>query len=254
MTLSRQLEAQEQGARQLSFTLWRSDGSSARIKIGTSRPCRDNSHIFRLFVEKTDHMEPGFGIDRSLAFPSPEANLCQHSQASLDSQQEAPETTSPCLLIDRLHNRLGARKIGYLQAHQSHIPERAQQLAITPAAKKSETAPPLETHTPPAAPSPERPFLLLNPPEPIKVMAPLPDEPPLSFVWRRVKRKVIASTGPERITPEWWHELDQKPDRPRDYYKVRTNEGQTFWLYRSGLYQGDGKSTSPSAMVHARLF
>ena len=144
---------------------------------------------------------------------------------------------SPALLIDRLRNHLGDRKIGYLKPLPSHIPERAQRLTTSPSPKTLAPASPSPTY--------DRPFLLLDPPETIDVIAPLPDDPPLQFTWRRVTRKVIASNGPERITREWWHELGQKASRPRDYYKVSASEGGTFWLYRNGFYQGDETSRSP---------
>ncbi len=177
-------------------------------------------------------------------------------QTSLEDPQRAHGSTSPDKLIDRLRNHLGERKIGYLQALQSHIPERAQRVTTsqtaathppdnpgfaTSSSKSSPTAfPPLVGPLPT-----DRPFLLLDPPESIDVIAPLPDDPPVQFTWRRVTRKVIASNGPERITREWWRELGQKASRSRDYYKVRAEKGGTFWLFRNGLYQGDENSNSP---------
>ena len=58
-----QLERQNQGARALTFSLWRADGSTSHIAIGTAQPCRDKTHLFNLFKEKISRIEPGFGID-----------------------------------------------------------------------------------------------------------------------------------------------------------------------------------------------
>ncbi len=237
-----QLERQNQGARALTFVLWRADGSTSHITIGTAQPCRDKTHLFNLFKEKISRIEPGFGIDVIALFVD-KAEPLTAKQVSLQSRQKNDHSRSPFVLIDRLRNHLGARKIGYLQALPSHIPERAQSLTTSP---PSQTIAPLHAASPaPASIIYDRPFLLLDPPESIDVLAPLPDDPPLSFTWRRVTRKVIASNGPERLTREWWKELGQKTSRPRDYYKVSAYEGGTFWLYRSGLYQGDESSTSP---------
>ncbi len=234
-----QLERQNQGARNLTFNLWRADGSTSHITIGTAQPCRDKTHLFNLFKEKINRIEPGFGIDVIALFVA-KAEPLSAKQVSLQSGQKTDRSPSPFVLIDRLRNHLGARKIGYLQALPSHIPERAQSLT---------TSPPPQTIAPLHAVSPsiiyDRPFLLLDPPESIDVLAPLPDDPPLQFTWRRVTRKVIASNGPERLTREWWKELGQKTSRPRDYYKVSAREGGTFWLYRNGLYQGDEECHSP---------
>ncbi|MCP4933590.1 MAG: hypothetical protein GY927_05155 [bacterium] len=237
-----QLERQNQGARSLTFSLWRSDGSTSHIAIGTAQPCRDKAHLFNLFKEKISRIEPGFGIDVIALFVA-KAEPLSVKQISLQSRQKSDRSRSPFVLIDRLRNHLGAQKIGYLQALPSHIPERAQSLTTS---SPPQTMPPLHAASP-ASPSViyDRPFLLLNPPESIDVLAPLPDDPPLSFTWRRVTRKVITSNGPERLTREWWRELGQKPSRPRDYYKVSTREGGTFWLYRNGLYQGSEECRSP---------
>ncbi len=232
--ITNQLEKQNQGARQLTFTLWRADGSTAHIKIGTSSSCRDKIHIFNLFQEKLNHMEPGFGID-VLALVVNQNEHLSAMQTSLVSTDSAGPTTSPALLIDRLHNRLGPHKIGYLHPLASHIPERAQNINPKPV---------IETNTL-SVPLPDRPFLLFKPPEQIEVIAPLPDAPPLLFIWRRVQRKIIASSGPERLTPEWGQELGHKNSRSRDYYKVKTEEGNSFWLYRDGPCERNGKSQAP---------
>ena len=240
--ITRQLEHQNHGARTLTFTLWRSDGSTSHIKIGTAQPCRDKAHLFNLFKEKLNHIEPGFGIDVIALFVD-RAEPLPTRQVTLAGKHSSHGSASPDVLIDRLSNHIGAEKIGYLRARQSHIPERAQELTSTPPPPKTavenlHSIAPDNTNTPSAPPINDRPFLLLDPPESIEVMAALPDDPPVAFTWRRVTRKVVASNGPERITPEWWLELGQKDSRPRDYYKVSAREGGTFWLYRNGLYPG----------------
>ena len=45
-----QLEALQRGARRLELTLYRVDGTLARIGLGTSRPSRDPAHLGRLFA------------------------------------------------------------------------------------------------------------------------------------------------------------------------------------------------------------
>ncbi len=238
--ITNQLEKQNQGARQLAFSLWRADGSTAHIKVGTSNPCRDKNHIFNLFQEKLNHMEPGFGID-VLALVVNQTEHLSARQTSLASPASVDHTASPALLLDRLRNRLGPEKIGYLHPLASHIPEHAQKISPKPAS---------QSHTLSDFPA-DRPFLLLKSPERIEVIAPLADAPPLSFIWRRLQRKVVASSGPERLAPQWWQELDQKNSRTRDYYKVKTEKGTSFWLYRDGLYESDDKPQArPQWFMH----
>jgi protein ImuB len=86
-----------------------------------------------------------------------------------------------------------------------------------------------------------RPLRLFAHPEPIDVMAPVPDDPPVQFRWRHVLHHVRAASGPERIAWEWWRAIDREisptDHAARDYYRVESDAGQRFWLYRAGLYQ-----------------
>jgi len=82
---------------------------------------------------------------------------------------------------------------------------------------------------------PLRPLRLFDRPEPIKVpFATVPDGPPHQFTWRRVTHAVVRVEGPERIAMEWW----KSAGLTRDYFRVETETGQRFWLYRDGLYGG----------------
>ena len=91
-------------------------------------------------------------------------------------------------------------------------------------------------------------LLLLTQPEAIEATAPVPDDPPVMFRWRRVVHRIIRADGPERIGPEWW----RAPERAdgthlRDYYRVEDTSGRRFWLYREGLYRADA---APAWFVH----
>ena len=96
---------------------------------------------------------------------------------------------------------------------------------------------------------PQRPFRLFERPEPVEVMAEVPDGPPLIFTWRRVTRRVARAAGPERIAPEWW--IGDDEDEPlRDYYRVEDTAGRRYWLYRAGLYQDSAAKGPPRWYVH----
>lgn len=77
---------------------------------------------------------------------------------------------------------------------------------------------------------------MLAAPEPIDVIAEMPEGPPHRFRWRRVLYQIARAEGPERIAPEWWRNAR---DRTRDYYRVEDVDGRRFWLYRDGLYLRD---------------
>ena len=104
-----------------------------------------------------------------------------------------------------------------------------------------------------------RPPFLFQRPEPISVVAEVPDGPPARFVWRRVERRVARAEGPERIAPEWWRAIglgeDQKRPRPRDYYDIEDESGARYWVFRHGLYggaedAGSGDDSPPRWFLH----
>jgi protein ImuB len=98
---------------------------------------------------------------------------------------------------------------------------------------------------------PARPITLFPHPQPIEVLAEVPDSPPLRFRWRRVLHEIRLAEGPERIAPEWWREAASGGDRPpatRDYYRVEDANGHRFWIFREGLYE-DG-AARPRWFLH----
>ena len=80
-----------------------------------------------------------------------------------------------------------------------------------------------------------RPVQLLARPEPIQVTAPIPDYPPMLFRHKGKLHTIKKADGPERIEQEWWLQEGEH----RDYYAVEDEEGQRYWLFRSGHYTGD---------------
>jgi protein ImuB len=77
-----------------------------------------------------------------------------------------------------------------------------------------------------------RPICLLPKPETIEVTAPIPDYPPMLFIYKGKIHKVIKADGPERIEREWW--LDN--GLHRDYYTVEDEQGARYWIFRLGHY------------------
>jgi protein ImuB len=129
-------------------------------------------------------------------------------------------------LVDRLANRLGPVHVLRLVPVDSHVPERA--VRRVPVFERAASG------TWPA--SMRRPIRLLVPPDPIEAMAPVPDDPPRLFRWRRNVHRLRRAEGPERIAAEWWRDGG---DGIRDYYRVEDEAGHRFWVYRRGLYRPD---------------
>jgi len=75
-------------------------------------------------------------------------------------------------------------------------------------------------------------------PERIEVTAPIPDYPPMLFRYKNKLHKIKKADGPERIEQEWWI----CDGEHRDYYAVEDEDGQRYWLFRSGHYTGDKRN------------
>jgi protein ImuB len=245
--LARALERSQKGVRRLDLDIYRADGVARCVAIGTSRATRDRDALFRLFREKLDNIDPGFGID-AIALSAPVAERLGAMQIALPPERGAMSDTSVAAagavapLIDRLANRLGERAVFGLAQCDSHIPERAQRAApaLRPARR---TIPPVR---------PPRPVRLFARPEPVEVVASVPDHPPALFRWRGAGHRVARAEGPERLAPEWWRgggTLDPAglAASTRDYYRVEDEAGRRFWLFRQGLY---GHGAEPRWYLH----
>ena len=202
--------------RTLTLACERVDGEEQRLAIGTARASRDPRHLLHLLNMQVERIEPGFGIEAMHLV----AGRCE-PLAPQQIGDGMPETDLP-QLIDRIAARIGSRHLFHCSAVESDVPERS----VTRVA-------PLEQveqwprHWP-------RPVRLLERPEPVdKVIAELPDQPPVRFSWRGRMHCVRKADGPERIHGEWWKRTAES-HAVRDYFQVEDEEGARFWLFRSG--------------------
>lgn len=240
--LCARMAAARQGARRLELGLFRSDGSVVTAAVGTSRPVRDAGHLLRLMRDKLERIDAGFGIELAILAATVVAPL---AATQMDLERMAAADDGLARLVDRLGNRLDPGNVVRLLPRPSHVPERA--CRPRPAAAVRAELPVAgdeRGHQP-------RPLLLLPSPEPIDVIAPVPDGPPVLFRRGRRRHRLVAAEGPERIGGEWWLEadgLDGDPSRRlRDYYRVEDGDGRRFWIYREGPYRPD---TAPRWYLH----
>ncbi|PWE18090.1 nucleotidyltransferase [Marinicauda salina] len=236
--LCRDLAAEGLGARRVRMTLYRVDGAARDLVVGAAAPSRDAAHLARLVNERLDRAEIdiGFGVDLIEAA----AALAEPLRAvQSDLAGEAAAGTDLARLIDRLSARLGETAVLRATAEDSHVPERAGRWT-----RASGNPAPSWPERPE-----RRPLLVLERPEPAEAVAEIPDGPPRRFTWRRVRHHVARAEGPERIAPEWWRAPPGSGSgRTRDYFRLETDEGRRFWLFRDGLY---GRETDrPRWFVH----
>ena len=111
-------------------------------------------------------------------------------------------------VVSRLSERLGLSNVFFAEAMESYIPEKGW--------KKTLALPKISNTK-----LPERPLRLLQTPQKIHALEDY-------FISGQKRWKATELVGPERISGEWW--LD---DKPRDYYRVKTIEGQELWVFQS---------------------
>lgn len=253
------LEKDRKGARRLTCEVFRVDNTIERICIGTGRAVRDPSHLFRLFREKLDGLDAGFGIE-FLLLTVTSADPLENEQNAITHLTGVDSTSVSqgkdlALLIDRLEGRLGAGRVVRPHIRPSHIPERA--MGFSPAlnplkgsvlAGRDREARLMHSEIKALRPA-ARPIHMLPQPEPVQPVTyaqahrvlPLP-----GFTWRREQYVLAAAEGPERISGTWWRGA-LPPDRSdegtayfalcedggaaRDYWRVESEEGNRFWLF-----------------------
>jgi len=256
--LCARLQAAGMGARRLEFTLYRTDGTLARAAVGTSRPSRAPDHLRRLFREALDGIDAGFGIEAA-TLDAPAVDPLSPAQAALELDGKQPRALPLAQLIDRLASRLGSGAVVRLTPLASHIPERAWR--AVPVMAGEQEGPAFRTLTPPLSRKRSanigeridaenehrsrqpRPLQLLASPEPIEVIAPVPDGPPALFRRGRTLHRIRRADGPERIGDEWWLAPPGQPSdeaaRVRDYWRVEDADGGRFWIFREGIRRAD---------------
>lgn len=224
------------GGRHFRATFFRSDGLARSIEIETGHATRDTALVMRLFAERmdglADPLDPGFGFDM-IRLAVPRLDPLGATQLKLEggAVRKSIEEGAMDELVDRMTTRLGRGRVRRLIAEDTHIPEQAQ-LAL-PAI---DAPTPLPWQVPDPGDPPARPFHLFDPPQPIEVIAEVPDGPPHQFRWRRATHAVRRYEGPERIAAEWWRRRDNA-GLTRDYYRVEDVQGRRYWLFRHGLYE-----------------
>jgi protein ImuB len=261
--LMEKLARQGLGARRFRLALYRADGTVAEAVVGTSMASRDPLHLQRLMTDRLSALDAGFGID-VVILEAGRLEPLEPRQMGLQAATLSPAEASAAL-VDRLVSRLGRTRVRVRVCEASHVPERAERwmpamdiakagttTSLGKMSANSRAAQVVERRETPLGHPARRPALLLSPPEPISVIAEIPEGAPQHFVWRRLARRIVKSEGPERIAPEWWRHIGTAEGMPgtRDYYRLEDATGARYWVFREGLY-GEEESISEGADADA---
>jgi protein ImuB len=261
--LSYSLAAKGLGGQAFHLFLYRVDHKVITLSVSAARATRDADHIGRLFSNRADRFgseyDAGFGIDMIRLAVSSVSPLEDAQTASFDGEDSISNLVQ---LYDRMTSRLGLPSVVRVKPINTHAPELAMQLEPLIAPMPDDLDALLQIEA-------ERPMRLLPEPEPIMVIAEVPDSPPASMVWRRITYRFVRASGPERLSAEW-HRAGARlmltkdtvakarhPDNTehyfeegtisRDYYVAEDAIGRRFWLFRVGLI---GVATQPRWYLH----
>lgn len=228
-----ELQRRGLGVRRTDLIVEKVDGTRQAIRAGTAKPARDVAWLTKLLRDRTEKIEPGFGIERLslVAVMSEPLEETQKASSLVDG-----ETTDITPLIDIIGNR--GQRLYRVAPVASDVPERSvRRIAAT--AEDIETSWTQQWR---------RPVRLLSHPELVDVIALMPDHPPVSVTWRGKRRKVKKADGPERIFGEWW-ERSSEWVAVRDYFVIEDEGGERLWVFRSG--DGvDGETGSHKWFMH----
>jgi len=223
--LSRRLIEQGQGVLRLACQLVCQNRRPLQIDLSLFRPVVAPQHLLALaklqlaLVTLPDAVEE---IRVRAVTTAPR----QSRQGELfgDAPREQPAQLAS--LVERLSNRLGRERV----VRAELLAESQVELAYRYCPLTGEAVtPPSPALCPASLPGPLlRPLRLFDPPQPIDVIRIAWDGPPAMFHYQRRRHRVARCFGPERIETGWWRSESSR----RDYYRVETEEGNRWWLFR----------------------
>lgn len=268
--LAGRLEQAGRGARRLRLTCSRTDATVQDLSIGAARPARDPEALLKLFRERFDTIEPGFGIEM-MEMTAVSTDLFTAEQAGL--AVGGGSAFALISLLDRLVNRLGEERVGRPLPRDTHRPEAATELVgemeagladpalpegcgsqgpVAPSGMRFPTPAPASTpvalgndddrpwpKAQPRRPPPSRPRTWrMEGPRPLLLLHP-PERvemaEPADMLWRGRCWRLDWLEGPERIRPDWWR---ARLGPTRDYYRAQLADGRRLWLFRTADDRG----------------
>ena len=228
------LRDRRQGVVQLRCRLELAGGKPIDLPIGLFRATAAAGHLQDLVRLHLEWL--------ALSRPVAAAHLRITETATLEYRQQEifsgrtvrHETRQVAQLLDRLSGRLGRQSVLRPRLIPDAQPERAcryEPLLATsgnrPGGRRRDRR---DRSSADEAQSVwcERPLRLRARPAPVDVWSVVPDGPVIRFRWSGREWRVMRTWGPERIETGWW----RGPPVGRDYYRVETEGGGRFWLFR----------------------
>jgi protein ImuB len=214
----------QEGAVRLACRLDIAGAAPLTFEIGLYRPTAVPKHLWELVRMRLEQMPLPGPVGRVTVQVVQSARLAQRQFDLFGGAVEGTRDLE--LLVDRLSSRLGMEAVVRPKLHHDPQPERGYvYVPLAGVGPKSKVQGPKSKVQ---GPKFLRPLELFDPPVMLEVLSIVPDGPPICFRFRGQVYRVARQWGPERIETGWW----RGPSVRRDYYRVQTEEGQRFWLFR----------------------
>ena len=220
------------------------------IQMGLFRPTNDPGHLGMLLSGQLEYELQNVGANSiwRIALQATLTAPMAWRQADLFDSGEVASRNEMARLVDALSSRLGRKNVVRASTRREAQPELAYQFRPLTGRKadgsEQDTVKKLSTRiarkrAEPSRDDPlRRPTHLLSKPVAIQVVLPGQNEATLSsplmatapekFQYQGTWHEVEDARGPERLESGWW----RGPSARRDYYRVATNKGGWWWLYR----------------------
>ncbi len=230
-----QLKRRHLGTVRLTCQLTQENGNKIELAADMIRPLQSASELYAVLSLRFESLRLQQAV-MAISMQSAVVSLpTAHQKDLFNANLHIDPAEELAAVVNRLSSRLGKEAVLTVHPVDNPVPEHAVELRPLMTSK-----PGASTHTdnqladlvtPDDAHRlgiqvAERPLRLLSSAECIGGA----DTNPLTdgFVRNGQRCRVVDFTGPERIETQWWHESAVH----RDYYRVRTSEQATYWIYR----------------------
>jgi protein ImuB len=242
--LSRQLDEQDLGVVQLVCRFTVVDRPAVELTLGLFRPTACAQHLLELLELQLDRRRQS-GLVSDVRVEATVTAALEVQQGELFADRERDAARQLGILVDRLASRLGGEAVVSAEPQTDALPERAvryvpltekrqrqwhrrlaggrnrPEAGSTKRKSKAKKAPEAVIVSP-------RPLAIRDPPAALASVVAIADGPPQRFEFNRQWHAIVYTWGPERIETSWWRGRTKR----RDYWRVETNTGQRFWLFR----------------------
>ncbi|MBL8964832.1 MAG: DNA polymerase Y family protein [Phycisphaeraceae bacterium] len=216
------LESRGQGLRELTAYYDRIDRGRSVVQVRVSRASRAVQHLWNLIRPRLERVQLGEGVERITLAAGGMAPVKERQFECLGAAANRADRADDAAfsqMLDVIANRIGRDRVVIPVVRESHRPERMVTMAPITVARQDRPIADLPRH---------RPSHLIEPPEPVRVMALWPDGPVARVRRQGVDLSVRYCSALERIGGEWW----RSPEHARDYCRVQDEHGRWLWVFR----------------------